>query len=192
MRVMTVVVLGVLCVAVSACRKKHAPEVFKLEADVDVLVAQQGEDAYESPEMTVVVAALGRIDPAAVEAERARALGDRIARGRAELAQEREAKQRAVLSQKAPPQAAAPVWGLPRNAGPATNYYCEWSTEGGPTGCFSGTFHSVAEAEGACAARPVSVQAAPGEPRRQLKARCLCSDSISTARGGCKPYVPIR
>lgn len=68
------VLLLLLALTMSACRKKSAPEFYTLESEVQVLLAQEGDDAYGSPELTALEAKLAAIPSNTVEGPLAQAL----------------------------------------------------------------------------------------------------------------------
>jgi hypothetical protein len=94
-------VLLLLCVStallMSGCRKKSNPEFYKLEADQSILVARDGDDAWVSPEMDVVLRGLQAIPEDSVEGPRAAALAAKVA-----------TEQARVKAEQAPKPAAAP------------------------------------------------------------------------------------
>lgn len=63
-----------LCLLLSGCRKKTAPEFYRLDGDYSVLVSREGDDAYGTPELTAIIAGLQAIPSDAVERPRAEAL----------------------------------------------------------------------------------------------------------------------
>ena len=63
-----------LCLLLSGCRKKTAPEFYRLDGDYSVLVSREGDDAYGSPELATIIAGLQAIPSDAVERPRADAL----------------------------------------------------------------------------------------------------------------------
>lgn len=85
-----------LCLLLSGCRKKTAPEFYRLESDYSVLVTREGDDAYESPELATIVAGLQAISANAAERPRADTLLATIA---AET--QRVQKERAATAQNA-------------------------------------------------------------------------------------------
>jgi hypothetical protein len=87
MRNALLVCLGL--VVAGGCRKQSATEFYALEGQATALADRDGDDAWTSPEMDVVVAGLERIPPAAIEGPRAAALLARITSERARLAAEK-------------------------------------------------------------------------------------------------------
>ena len=71
-------VLALIALSVAGCRKKSSPEFFKFEADHSILVAREGEDAYVSPEMDVILAGLQAVPAEAIEKPRAETLAAKI------------------------------------------------------------------------------------------------------------------
>lgn len=86
-------VLLLLCVlealALSGCRKKTAPEFYKLESQQSVLISADGDDAYLSEEMTSVITGLQAIPEDAVEQPKATALATKLAAEQARVKAER-------------------------------------------------------------------------------------------------------
>lgn len=95
-------VLLLLCVLqavlLSGCRKKTAPEFYKLESDQSVLVSRDGDEAWTSAEMSAILAGLQAIPEDAVEKPRAVALAAKIAAERARVEADR-----VVVPAKPPP-----------------------------------------------------------------------------------------
>jgi hypothetical protein len=95
----------VLLVLVSAtgCKKKSAPEVYRLESDVEVLVAREGDDAWERPELEAIEQQLAAIPADVVEAARVQALLQRVRSERARVKAERAARTEKVPEPPPPP-----------------------------------------------------------------------------------------
>ncbi len=85
-------VLMMLLVVASGCRKKSAPEFYRLEGDVTVLEAREGDDAWESPEMAEVERALSAIPADVIEAPKVQGLLAKVRAERARVVAEREAR----------------------------------------------------------------------------------------------------
>ena len=85
--------LLLLCVLqgllMSSCRKKTSPEFYKLEAAHSILVAREGDDAFVSDEMTVILSGLQAIPEDALERPRATALAAQISAERSRVAAEK-------------------------------------------------------------------------------------------------------
>ncbi len=83
--------LVLVCVLTSlaGCRKKTAPEFFKLESQQSVLIAREGDDAYVSAEMDSIIGGLEAIPGDAREKPRAVDLVQRLSAEKARVAAER-------------------------------------------------------------------------------------------------------
>lgn len=93
----------VLFVALTACGKKTYKKFYELQSQQSVLIADQADDAYVSPEMEGIVAGLDAVPDNAIEKERAQALSATL----------KSEKARVVAARKAPPPA-PPVAAAPR------------------------------------------------------------------------------
>ncbi len=90
MRVVTTLTLS-LCLVLSGCRKKSAPEFYLLEAEYASLTTNEGDAAWSSAEMASIVARLNAIGPDMLEKPRAQALVAQIAAEQARAQQARAA-----------------------------------------------------------------------------------------------------
>lgn len=84
-----VLLLCVVGLLGSGCRKKSSREYYKLEADQSILVSQDGDDAWVSPEMTAIVSGLQAIPEDTLEKPKAVALLATIAAEQARVTAER-------------------------------------------------------------------------------------------------------
>ena len=81
--------LCVVALLLPGCRKKSSPEFYKLEGAQEVLIAQQGDDAYVAPEMASIIAALSAVPDDALEKPRAQQLVAKLVAGTARVKAER-------------------------------------------------------------------------------------------------------
>jgi hypothetical protein len=117
MRVLPLV-LVVLCLTFSGCRKKSYREFYEAERNYQVMVAREGEDAYALPEMDQVLSVLKATPAGAIEEPKARTLVETIERERARLASERAQAERLVNEGERPVD--FPTEGVAPPAEPAT------------------------------------------------------------------------
>lgn len=100
------VVLLLVGLGLSGCRKKTAHEFYSLESRATILVARDGDDGLLSDEMTEIIAALKAISPDAVEGPKAQELWSKMESDRRLLMRERAAAAAALAGSAA--QAPAP------------------------------------------------------------------------------------
>lgn len=84
--------LLVCVVLLAGCRKKSSPEFYKLEGAQSTLVAQEGDDAYVSPEMATLIAQLNAVPEDVIEKPRAIELAARLSGEKARVTAERVEK----------------------------------------------------------------------------------------------------
>lgn len=106
MRTLVAVVLLLVGLGLSGCRKKAAHEFYGLESRATILVARDGDDGLLSDEMTEIIAALKAISPEAVEGPKAHELWSKLELDRQRLTTERAAAAAALTARAA--QAPAP------------------------------------------------------------------------------------
>jgi hypothetical protein len=70
----SIVATLILCLSLSGCKKKSAPEFFKLQSQYASLVANYGDDAYTMEELNAVESGLKAIGDDKLESPRAQAL----------------------------------------------------------------------------------------------------------------------
>jgi hypothetical protein len=115
LRVGALVVLAGL--ALSACRKKTAPEYYQLESNASILADRDGDDAWAGDEMSSVLTSLRAIDPEAVEGPKAQALISKIEAQRARVAKDK-AEAAAAITNVAP-RVTVRLFDDPKNAAAA-------------------------------------------------------------------------
>ncbi len=96
----TVLVVLVLGLGLSGCRKKTAREFYDLESRATILETRDGEEGLLSDEMTGIVTALKAIPPDTVEGPKARELSSNLEANRQRVMKER-ADAAAALAQSA-------------------------------------------------------------------------------------------
>lgn len=101
-------VLLLVCLASAGCRKKSSPEYYEAKSRYDVLLARDGDEAYTSEAMRLVVTALRAVPAQSLEGEQARTLAAKIEAEQARVAREAEAA-RAARDRAAVPLTAAPM-----------------------------------------------------------------------------------
>lgn len=126
-------VLVVLVLSAAGCRKKSAPEVYRLEGDVEVLVTREGDPAWESEEMAAVERQLGAIPADVVEAPRAQALLAKIQTQRARVKAEREALEAKPPELAPPPRDDSPSLGAGAGEAPSGDEVDAGSPVAAPT-----------------------------------------------------------
>jgi hypothetical protein len=130
MRLLWVVIA--LAVLATGCRKRSAPEFYRLESDVEVLASRDGDDAWVSPEMEGLGQRLGAIPADAVEAPRAVALAARIVSERDRVVAER-AQAQADRNRPAPTMAAMGLGGEAMQAQPSATVAPAAAPDAGPS-----------------------------------------------------------
>jgi len=106
MRTMVVIVLLIVELGLSGCRKKAAHEFYGLESRATILLTRDGDDGLLSDEMTELIAALKAISPDAVEGPKAQELWSKLESDRQRIMRERAAAAAALTGRAA--QAPAP------------------------------------------------------------------------------------
>lgn len=91
MRTLVAVVLLIVGLGLSGCRKKAAREFYDLESRATILVARDGDDGLLSDEMTGIIAALQAISPDAVEGPKAHELWSKLESDRQRIMRARAA-----------------------------------------------------------------------------------------------------
>jgi hypothetical protein len=109
----TLAVCGAVLLS-AACSKKSAPEYFALKADYEILVAREGDDAFEAPEMERILSGLRAISDKSREYTDAQALVTTIEGEQRRVKQARAALEALVARQAQPPT--PPSVGSPRVA----------------------------------------------------------------------------
>jgi hypothetical protein len=102
MRLLLWGMIALVALTATGCRKKSAPEYYRLESQVEVLSTRDGDDGWMSAEMEAVLQRLGGISPDAVEGPAAAALASRITGERTRIAAERAAAEADRLRPSAP------------------------------------------------------------------------------------------
>lgn len=111
------VLIALTALATAGCRKKSAPEYYRLESQVEVLVARSGDDAWGLEEMDQVLSRLAAIPADAVEGPKAATLAARITSERDRLAADRAAALAEASRPPAPPPVDPGANALPPPAG---------------------------------------------------------------------------
>lgn len=119
MRTLVAVVLLLVGLGLSGCRKKAAHEFYDLESRATILVARDGDDGLLSDEMTEIIAALKAIAPDAVEGPKAHELWSKLESDRQRIMRERAAAA-ATLTGHAAQAPAPPPMEVARPTGPKT------------------------------------------------------------------------
>lgn len=134
MRVWLLLAGSVLSLA--SCRKQSSEAFHRLDAEQSVLISRDGDDAYVSNEMDVIIAGLNGVPENALEKDRAVALSGKL---RAEQRRVREERTPAVVK-AAPPQPAEPLRNLspPEPVAPVTPPPPPDEDAGPPTAPFAG------------------------------------------------------
>lgn len=102
MRKASWVLVVLLALVASSCRKKTWSEYYQLDGQQSVLVARDGEGAYESPEMDKIITALNAAPENVKEHDQALALAARLSAARDRVKAERAAVKDTVVT-GAPP-----------------------------------------------------------------------------------------
>lgn len=146
-----VVVLLCLAAALPGCRKKSAPQFYQLESTWSIMVARDGDDAYQDPVMDQVVTGLEQIPPDAIEGPKASELLAKIAGERARLAAEKAAAEK-LEAAAATERASLPSLFEPPAAAPAADpAAARAAVDAGPPRPFSGmTREAFQKAWGDC------------------------------------------
>lgn len=100
------------------CRKKSAPQFYELESTSSILIAREGDDAWESDEMDRVLEGLKAIPTDALEADKVSELIKKIEGERARLKQERASDEADTKASEAKrPQLPRLIADVPEDAG---------------------------------------------------------------------------
>ncbi len=133
MRITLVCCLALALVS-SSCRKKTYEAFYKLEAQQSSLISNDGDDAYLSPEMDVVLAGLAAVPENAREKERADALLAKLTAEKQRVQAERAAPPPTPSEPAAPPPLIATV----EPVKPAPVAAAEGPVDAGPPQPFAG------------------------------------------------------
>ncbi|MDP1825949.1 MAG: hypothetical protein Q8L48_21980 [Archangium sp.] len=86
------IVLLCLLMGLSGCRKKTSAEFYNLESRQSILIAREGDDAFDSDEMKAVLVGLDAVPEDTIEKPRAAALASKLRAEQARVARERAPK----------------------------------------------------------------------------------------------------
>jgi hypothetical protein len=177
MRKASWVLVVLLSLVGSSCRKKTWAPYYQLDGQQSVLVARDGEGAYESPEMDTIITALNAAPENAKEREQALALATRLSAARDRVKAERAAVQDTVVVGAAPVMEQRREVPTPKAPPPAPTQPTAEAIDAGPSYPAAGmSLEAFTTAFGTCFTAGPAVKTREGKSAtsQQVKPEAAC------------------